>query len=67
MNFFLVETTETEKLRKNKSCGNEFEGYDDFVPRRFGHRKGSKKLIKGQCTAANHGEGVGVKNWFDIK
>ena len=40
MNNFLVETTLTEKLRKNKRCGNELEGYDDFDPGRFG--KGSK-------------------------
>ena len=36
-------------------------GYNNFVPRRFGHGKESKKTHKGAMYPADHGNGVGVK------
>ena len=44
-----------------KTFENEFEGYSDFALIPFDYVKGLKKLIKWQCTAANHSDGVRVK------
>ena len=50
------------KMKKNKSCEKEFEGYNDFYSKIYGHGKDSKN-IKGWCPAVTQGVGVGVKNY----
>ena len=56
--FFSVQSSETEKHQKNKSCENKFEGYNDFDSRSLNRGSESKKLKQGQ----GHSDGVGVKD-----
>ena len=65
--FFSVQSSETGNLLKNKSCENVWKGYNDFASRTFDYVKGSKKLIKGQCTAAVHSDGVGVNSLVSLE
>ena len=56
----MVEEVETDKVKRNKSCKTDLEGYKIFTREDLVLGERLKKLRKVRCSAAGHGDGVGV-------